>query len=116
MAVPAHDQRDWEFAHKYSLPIKAVIADAEGNQPDISEAAMTDKNSLINSGEFDGLSNEAGFNAIADKLVEMGVGQRKVNYRLRDWEFLVNVIGAHQFQWQRWKMALWFLFLKTNCR
>lgn len=49
MAVPAHDQRDWEFAHKYSLPIKAVIADAEGNQPDISEAAMTDKNSLINS-------------------------------------------------------------------
>lgn len=72
MAVPAHDQRDWEFAHKYSLPIKAVIADAEGNQPDISEAAMTDKNSLINSGEFDGLSNEAGFNAIADKLVEMG--------------------------------------------
>lgn len=85
MAVPAHDQRDWEFAHKYSLPIKAVIADAEGNQPDISEAAMTDKNSLINSGEFDGLSNEAGFNAIADKLVEMGVGQRKVNYRLRDW-------------------------------
>lgn len=85
MAVPGHDERDWEFATKYNLPIKAVIADAEGNQPDLSEGALTEKNSLINSGEFSGLDNQAGFNAIADKLAQMGVGERKVNYRLRDW-------------------------------
>ncbi|MCW2255925.1 leucyl-tRNA synthetase [Providencia alcalifaciens] len=85
MAVPAHDQRDWEFAHKYGLTLKAVIADAEGNEPDISEKAMTEKSALINSGEFSGFDNAAGFNAIADKLVEIGVGQRKINYRLRDW-------------------------------
>lgn len=85
MAVPAHDQRDWEFAHKYGLTLKAVIADAEGNIPDISEKAMTEKSTLINSGEFSGLDNAAGFNAIADRLVEIGAGQRKVNYRLRDW-------------------------------
>ncbi|EOE0522530.1 leucine--tRNA ligase [Providencia stuartii] len=85
MAVPAHDQRDWEFAHKYNLPLKVVIADAEGNEPDISQEAMTEKFALINSGEFSGLDNTAGFNAIADKLVAIGVGQRKVNYRLRDW-------------------------------
>ncbi|EOY9176996.1 TPA: leucine--tRNA ligase [Providencia stuartii] len=85
MAVPAHDQRDWEFAHKYNLPLKVVIAGAEGNEPDISQEAMTEKFALINSGEFSGLDNTAGFNAIADKLVAIGVGQRKVNYRLRDW-------------------------------
>lgn len=85
MAVPAHDQRDWEFAHKYNLPIKAVIADAEGNEPDLSQEAMTEKNALINSGEFSGLDHQAGFNAISDKLVALGAGQRKVNYRLRDW-------------------------------
>ena len=85
MAVPAHDQRDWEFATKYGLPIKPVILGEDGNAPDISEAAMTGKNTLFNSGEFDGLDYTAGFNAIADKLVALGVGERKVNYRLRDW-------------------------------
>ncbi|KEY56884.1 leucine--tRNA ligase [Serratia sp. DD3] len=85
MAVPAHDQRDWEFATKYQLPIKPVILNLDGSQPDISTEAMTEKGALFNSGEFDGLDHQAGFNAIADKLVMQGVGQRKVNYRLRDW-------------------------------
>ncbi|PVZ85941.1 leucine--tRNA ligase [Serratia sp. S1B] len=85
MAVPAHDQRDWEFATKYQLPIKPVILNLDGSQPDISSEAMTEKGVLFNSGEFDGLDHHAGFNAIADKLVMLGVGQRKVNYRLRDW-------------------------------
>lgn len=85
MAVPGHDQRDWEFATKYNLPIKAVILDNEGNEPNVHEAPVTDKNILFNSGEFSGLNHEAGFNVIANKLVEMGVGKRKVNYRLRDW-------------------------------
>ncbi|VEI66317.1 Leucine--tRNA ligase [Serratia fonticola] len=57
----------------------------DGSKPDVSAEAMTEKGTLFNSGEFDGLDHLAGFNAIADKLVAKGVGQRKVNYRLRDW-------------------------------
>jgi len=85
MAVPGHDQRDWEFATKYHLPIKSVILNGDGTEPDVSAEALLDKGTLYNSGEFDGLTHEQGFNAIADKLVSLGVGQRKVNYRLRDW-------------------------------
>ncbi|PIJ48793.1 leucine--tRNA ligase [Erwinia sp. OLTSP20] len=85
MAVPAHDQRDWEFANKYHLPIKPVILNQDGSEPDVSLAAMTEKGVLFNSGEFSGLDHQAGFNAIADKLAAMGAGARKVNYRLRDW-------------------------------
>ena len=85
MAVPAHHQRDYEFASKYGLNIKPVILAADGSEPDLSEQALTEKGVLFNSGEFSGLDYEAGFNAIADKLTAMGVGERKVNYRLRDW-------------------------------
>ncbi|MGG2141026.1 leucine--tRNA ligase [Symbiopectobacterium sp. RP] len=85
MAVPGHDQRDWEFATKYQLTIKPVILNLDGSEPDTSAQAMTEKGALFNSGEFSGLDHEAGFNAIADKLVALGVGERKVNYRLRDW-------------------------------
>ncbi|GKX54209.1 leucine--tRNA ligase [Leminorella grimontii] len=85
MAVPGHDQRDWEFATKYSLPIKPVILAADGTPPDLSESANTEKGVLFNSGEFDGLDFDAAFNAIADKLVSLGIGERKINYRLRDW-------------------------------
>ncbi|MGX9275325.1 leucine--tRNA ligase [Pantoea ananatis] len=85
MAVPAHDQRDWEFAIKYDLPIKPVILNLDGSEPDVSTAAMTDKGTLFNSAECSGLDHSAGFNAIADALAAKGVGVRKVNYRLRDW-------------------------------
>jgi leucyl-tRNA synthetase len=85
MAVPGHDQRDWEFATKYGLDIKPVILAADGTRPDLTQQAMTEKGVLFNSGEFDGLEHSVGFNAIADKLVAIGVGERKVNYRLRDW-------------------------------
>lgn len=85
MAVPGHDQRDFEFASAYGLEIKQVIAANEGDECDLSQAAYTEKGTLINSGEFDGLDFDAAFNAIADKLTELGVGERKVNFRLRDW-------------------------------
>ncbi|WP_213992824.1 leucine--tRNA ligase [Sodalis sp. dw_96] len=85
MAVPGHDQRDWEFATKYGLSIKPVILAADGSEPDLNQQAMTEKGALFHSGEFDGLDYAAAFNAIADKLVALGVGERKVNYRLRDW-------------------------------
>lgn len=87
MAVPGHDQRDFEFATAYDLEIKQVIAPVEGSEltADIANEAFTEKGVLINSGEFDGLEFEAAFNAIADKLEGIGAGKRKVNFRLRDW-------------------------------
>jgi leucyl-tRNA synthetase len=85
MSVPGHDQRDWEFATKYGLPITQVIS-PEGDIPcDITLGAFTEKGSLMNSGEFDGLSFETAFAAIADRLVVEQKGERTVNYRLRDW-------------------------------
>ncbi|WP_043532451.1 leucine--tRNA ligase [Litchfieldella xinjiangensis] len=85
MAVPGHDQRDWEFATKYDLPIKAVIADEHGQAPDLSQGAYTEHGALINSGEFDGLDFQAAFDAIAARLEEQGHGEVKTNFRLRDW-------------------------------
>jgi leucyl-tRNA synthetase len=84
MAVPGHDQRDYEFATAYGLNIEQVITNEE-NTADISESAYTEKGTLVNSAEFDGLDFEKAFNAIADKVTEMGCGERKVNFRLRDW-------------------------------
>jgi leucyl-tRNA synthetase len=83
MSVPGHDQRDWEFATKYGLPITQVIKGSE--EESIEKAAIVDKNELINSGEFDGLTFEAAFKAISDKLVAVNKGKVTVNYRLRDW-------------------------------
>ena len=85
MAVPGHDQRDWEFARKYDLPIRQVIAPANGETIDLDSAAFTDKGMLLNSGAFDGLSSQQAFDAIAEHLAKTGKGERKVNYRLRDW-------------------------------
>ena len=87
MAVPGHDQRDWEFATKYGLPIKQVIAPLNDDKTvcDLSVSAYTEKGSLINSDKFDGLSFDDAFNRIADELEAIGCGKRTVNYRLRDW-------------------------------
>ncbi|EQB2602187.1 leucine--tRNA ligase [Aeromonas salmonicida] len=85
MAVPGHDQRDHEFATKYGLEIKAVIKQADGEAPNVTEAAYTDKGVLFASGEFDGLEFKAAFDAIASKLEALGKGKRTVNFRLRDW-------------------------------
>ncbi|MCX7515390.1 leucine--tRNA ligase [Frateuria sp. STR12] len=129
MAVPGHDQRDWEFAQKYSLPIRMVIVDRgvvdalaeighdlktgvradamrnalEGAQTDAvatsaalgtvqeferriqEDGAYTERGILVNSGDFDGLDFTRAFEAIADRLERDGKGQRRVNWRLRDW-------------------------------
>jgi leucyl-tRNA synthetase len=128
MAVPGHDQRDWEFAQKYSLPIKMVVVDRgvvdavaelrrdlatdggdavqdalEGGSSDAYQAsaavetiktfesdiqtagAYTDYGTLINSGEFDGLEFKAAFDAISLALIAAGRGERRVNWRIRDW-------------------------------
>lgn len=85
MAVPAHDQRDFEFAQKYDLPIKQVIAPLADEEIDLTKQAFVEHGKLVNSAEFDGLDFDAAFNGIADKLEKLGVGKRQVNYRLRDW-------------------------------
>ncbi|MCK9384757.1 MAG: leucine--tRNA ligase [Nevskia sp.] len=85
MAVPGHDQRDWEFAKAYGLPIKAVVGPSAAQAGDITEAAFAEKAYVVNSGEFSGLPFKAAFDAIATKLEGLGAGRRRVNYRLRDW-------------------------------
>ena len=85
MSVPAHDQRDYEFALKYDLPINQVIEPLSDKECDLSKAAFTDKGRLVNAGQFDGLTSADAFNAIADFLEQQAKGERQVNYRLRDW-------------------------------
>ena len=85
MAVPAHDQRDFEFAQKYDLPIKQVISPLADEEIDLTKQAFVEHGKLVNSAEFDGLDFDGAFNGIADKLEKLGVGKRQVNYRLRDW-------------------------------
>ncbi|MBJ7554214.1 leucine--tRNA ligase [Marinomonas spartinae] len=85
MSVPAHDQRDFEFAKKYSLPIKQVVKPAGDESIDLEKEAFTEKGILCNSGAFDGLSFKEAFDTISAWMVERGVGEIKINYRLRDW-------------------------------
>jgi len=87
MGVPAHDQRDFEFARKYTLPIRVVIQpeDMPPLTPDAMTAAVPESGLMVNSGEFNGLPNEEGKLRIADWLEEKGLGKRTVNWRLRDW-------------------------------
>ncbi|MBI9080115.1 MAG: leucine--tRNA ligase [Pseudodesulfovibrio sp.] len=91
MAVPAHDQRDFEFAKKYDLPIKTVInpPDLHGKGEILNESEMgeayTAPGVLVNSGDFDNMQNEPAKKAIVEHLDKSGLGKISINYRLRDW-------------------------------
>ena len=85
MSVPAHDQRDWEFAKAYDLPITQVIFPATGDNPGVADAAYVEKGVLRNSGEYDGLDFQTAFDQIARRLAAENRAERKVQYRLRDW-------------------------------
>ena len=88
MAVPAHDERDWEFAKKFNLPLIQVVA-KDGEEVDINEAAFTDVATgvLINSGFLNGLQVKDAKEKMIEFLEEKGIGKAKVNYKLRDWVF-----------------------------
>ncbi len=100
MSVPGHDQRDWEFARKYGIEIKQVIepfsaggespiaasaAASENQRCNLDNAAFVDKGRLVNSGDFNGLTSDEAFQAIADALVEKQHGRTVTHFRLRDW-------------------------------
>ena len=84
MAVPAHDARDFDFARRYGLPAPVVIA-PEGWDGRPLQEAHTGEGVMVNSGQFSGMRNTEGAEAIADWMEQRGIGQRRVNYRLRDW-------------------------------
>ena len=85
MAVPAHDQRDFEFAQKYDLEIKQVVAPLNDEACDLQKAAFTEKGTLVNSGEFDGLDFDGAFEAMSQVLEQSKKGRVTTNFRLRDW-------------------------------
>lgn len=86
MAVPAHDQRDWEFAKKHNIEIRPVIKSPSGARHDYAQGCLSTKQGVVfNSGQFDGLGCADAGNAIADYLTQTGVGKRAVKYRIRDW-------------------------------
>ena len=84
MAVPAHDERDFEFAKKYGLPVREVIAPAGGGGEQLRDAYIG-PGVMVNSGQFDGLDSKTGFDRVIAWLEEKGIGRRSVKYRLRDW-------------------------------
>ena len=85
MAVPAHDERDWEFARKYSLPMKTVVCDEEGKPAVTTDYAYTERGVLTGSAEFDGCDFDEAFEGIAARLEAAGMGQITTQFRLRDW-------------------------------
>ena len=85
MAVPAHDERDWEFAQQYTLPLISVINDESGQPADVTTAAYIERGTLTNSGTYDGLAFEDAFEKIASALEEKSLGKVTTQYRLRDW-------------------------------
>ncbi len=87
MAVPAHDQRDFEFARRYGIPIKVVIKTAQGVEliPDEMTEAYVDPGEMVNSGPFDGTPGDRAVSETIKYAEERGIGRAKVNYRLRDW-------------------------------
>jgi len=87
MAVPGHDQRDWEFATKYGIEITQVIEPLDSSEMvcDLSKEAFTEKGRLVNSAQFDGLTSDEALTEIANWLEAKGSGKKQINYRIRDW-------------------------------
>jgi leucyl-tRNA synthetase len=85
MAVPGHDERDWEFARKFNLDIVRVIESTDGSITDLGQGAYIQHGTMTNSSEFDGLSSEEGIKSVTRKLKDLGAGDFKISYKFRDW-------------------------------
>lgn len=108
MAVPAHDDRDYEFAKKYNLPIIKVLQGSDEDEN--SDSAMSKDGIHINSEFLNGLNKEDAINKMIEYLEENHLGEKKVNYRLREWILHVKDIGENQYLLFIWKMvqSSWF--------
>ncbi|NPV07141.1 MAG: leucine--tRNA ligase [Anaerolineae bacterium] len=84
MGVPAHDERDFDFARRYGLGIPVVIAPPDWDGKPLEQAYL-EEGTMVNSGQFDGLPSSEAWHRIADYMEEQGIGERKVHYRLHDW-------------------------------
>ena len=117
MAVPGHDERDWEFAKKFGLPIIQVVA-KNGEEVDINEAAFTDVATgvLINSDFLNGLEVKDAKNKMLTFLEENGIGTAKVNYKLRDWVFSDSATGASRSPSFTATSAVMCLWTRVSCR
>src|ERR1700704_213543 len=96
MAVPAHDERDFEFAKKYGLTVREVIARAGGGGEQLREAYIG-PGVMVNSGQFDGLDSKDGFDRVIAWLEEKGIGRGAVKYRVREWPCRRSLLGGSQF-------------------
>ena len=96
MAVPAHDSRDFEFAKRFGLPIRVVIAPPGWSGEELEEA-YTEQGTMTNSGQFDGMPSEKGWQAVAEYIESEGYGKRTVGYRIRDWLISRQRYWGHQF-------------------
>jgi len=111
MSVPAHDQRDWEFARRYGLSIHEVIRPADGTLPDLDQGAFIDHGVCINSGPFDGLDFQSAFDAIARHLEGQATGRRRTHWRLRDWG-----ISRQRYWAARYRSSIARAAAKCRCR
>ena len=85
MAVPAHDERDFEFATKFNLPIRKVILQEGTNVDDPLTEAYTGEGTMVNSGKFDGIPSLEGIETVTKALNDKGIGQKAVKFKFRDW-------------------------------
>ena len=95
MGVPAHDSRDFEFAQKYGLEIRVVVAPPGWDGAPLSEAWAEKNGVQVNSAQFDGMVNAEGYEAIADFIEQQGYGRRTVGYRMRDWLISPSALLGH---------------------
>lgn len=117
MAVPTHDQRDFEFAKKYDLPLKVVIQPAGVTLDPVSMCeAYTEAGIMTNSGQFNGLQSSDAKEAIADFLQSQGHGTKTVNFRLRDWGFHASATGAIRSRSSIATVAASYRYRKKICR
>ena len=119
MAVPAHDERDFHFAKMYGLEIKQVIlAPRKRFSTDAWQEWYADKGNgvCVNSGPYNGLDYSAAVDAIAADLAAKGLGEKQVQYRLRDWGVRGNATGARPYRWSTATSAVLSLFRLRICR